>query len=41
MGEQSDEMIVAALVRSLTPEKRKALAGVMELVDSEEAFRCF
>ena len=41
LGEQPNELIFAAFVRSLTPEQRQALAGIMELVDSEEAFRWF
>ena len=41
MGEQSDELIFAAFVRSLTAEQRGALAGVMELADRDEAFRWF
>jgi hypothetical protein len=41
MGEQSDELIFAALLRSLTPEQQSALAGVMELVECDEAFRWF
>jgi hypothetical protein len=37
--EQSDDLIFAAFVRSLTPEQQSVMAGLMELVNAEEAFR--
>ena len=41
LSEQPTELIFAAFVRSLTPEQQRALTGVMELVDGEDAFRWF
>lgn len=41
LTEQSDDLIFAAFVRSLTLEQQSALAGVIELVEGDEAFRWF
>jgi hypothetical protein len=41
LTEQPEDLIFAAFVRSLTPEQQSALAGMMELVDNEEAFCWF
>ena len=39
--EQPTELIFTAFVRSLSPEQQIALAGVMEPVERDEAFRWF